>query len=90
MVRQRGTNEEPANIQQPLLANEAWANYMRGWTDQVPDNALNVNGTHRDYRWKYVPPDATHPEGSWRRLVAGKRVMPIQGTVNCDSLWPDW
>ena len=90
MARQRGTNEESATIQQPLLPNDAWADYMRGWTDQVPANALNVYGTHRDYRWKYVPPDATHPEGSWRRLAAGKRAMPVHGPVNWDSLWPNW
>ena len=47
MARQRGTNEEPATFRRPFLANEVWANFMRGETNHVPFNARYVYGTHR-------------------------------------------
>ena len=88
MARQRGTNEEVV-IPRPL-ASGVWASYLRGQTKRRPVNALNVYGTHPDYRWKYDPPDDTHPEGSWKRMTAVKRLMPVYGPVNWNTLWLDW
>ena len=91
MARQRGTNERPATFRRPFLANEVWANYLRGETNHVPFNARYVYGTHRDFKWKWVPDD-NDPQhrGSWERMAAGHRQMPVHGPVNWDSLWPDW
>ena len=89
MARQRGANQEL--IPQPYLANRVWATYLRGQTKRRPVNALAVYGTHPDYRWKWVP-DVDDPQhrGSWQRMAAGKRPMPVYGPVNWNTLWPDW
>ena len=90
MAQQGGTNQELV-IPRPFIANEVWASYLRGQTKRRPVNAVRVYGTHRDYRWKWVP-DVNDPEhrGTWERMVAGKRPMPVYGPVNWNTLWPDW
>ena len=91
MSRQRANDEGPLTIPELLLSNKSWAKYMRGQTNRRPVNAEGVYGTHRDYRWKWVP-DVNDPQhrGSWRKMTAGKRPMTVYGSVNWDSLWPDW
>ena len=91
MSRQRANDEGPLTIPEPILSNKAWAKYMRGQTNRRPVNAEGVYGTHRDYRWKWVP-DVNDPQhrGSWRKMTAGKRPMTVYGPVDWDSLWPDW
>ena len=90
MSRHRADDEGPLTIPEPVLSNEAWTIHMRGKKAR-PVNAVGVYGTHRDYKWKWVP-DINDPEhnGRWEKMGASKRPMPVYGPINWDSLWPDW
>ena len=89
MARQRGADEEPVTIPQPLLSNYAWTNFMRGQTNQVPTNAVNVYGNHPDYQWEWKQDEHDY-SWKWQKVSEDKVAMPIYGPVDWDSLWPDW